>query len=182
MSKRKINQALRHVGRVEEALDALTRDKISELVSRSRFDVLPDGHPRRTLADGMPRGEAALTSVEAAAETRGAFPDSQRPDDDPVGRAIRESFDLLREMADRAAQLSRKLAYLDHSHLHDFGRVSSLAGECVACGDSVSGSEKDRLRSGLCSGCYEARRSSGISDRQEFIFQRRRELDEERSA
>lgn len=172
MSKHHVQAALRHVARIDEALKTMTSEKLADLDRRGRFVADPDGFPARTMSDGMPSGSSALTSVERGAEARGFG----QPEPDSVGDAIRSVFDALRQMSVLADKMLHSVGYVDHVASKSEGRVSSLAGDCQACGRDVAGTQADRMRASYCQACYRAWLRDGKPERAPWEVRRMAEL------
>ena len=144
--------------------------RLLALVHRARTpSPSVDGYPSSTIGDG-PRGNAELTSVEAAANR--AF-----PGDDGVVRPVERDW-ICEDAENATGYLLDALnafgamgARLDHAD-----RISSPlsrseaggAGTCQGCGNDVSGAAEDRLKRGLGPCCYTAWRRAGCPDITEF--------------
>ena len=53
-------------------------------------------------------------------------------------------------------------------------KKASGSGYCMACDENVTGGADDRLKAGVCPGCYDELRDSGET-REEFLTRKRRE-------
>ena len=192
---------------VERVLGRLTNPVLEDLERRGRFLAVPDGYKARASGsgDGV-RGGSELTSVESAvARLTG---DAEHVDgrtvyegcrnNDEVGKAVQNIFsgiekmarlanalesadkprDVLRPLAGVAGSVERGLDFVVFVHDKARGRVSTLAGPCQCCGRQVAGTEKDRMRSGLCEADYKAWCRDGRPERAPWIEQRRQKVGE----
>lgn len=139
---------------LEETIDAtiaaLTKLKplVGPILARDLEGVTPDGYPS---GGGEKRGTDVANPTERVALH--LIEDLPRPD--PVHEIVEAFASHIVEALNhaRAAQgTPGRLRSLSESHR---GRQSSVQ-DCVACDRTVAGTDKDRLRGGLCHGCNAA--------------------------
>ncbi|MDE2096411.1 MAG: hypothetical protein KGL39_04135 [Patescibacteria group bacterium] len=108
---------------------------------------------------------------------------------DPVRENVSAIVDHLLVIIDTARMVNRKRAMVLEEATSQTGRVTSLQGSCTCCARFVVGTQRDRLRGGLCEACNSAwRRWLGAnatpdpgSDKIRFVTERQawlREQDE----
>ena len=148
MSKATVARAIRQRDRLLELLKRLDDRTLEDLDRRGRFTVVPDGY--RPAAGGGVHGSDISRPVEGTVLAREAQPPA-----DPLAKTILGIFAAL-----GAADMA--LAGIDHAlevvrgYGSTAGRITSLAGDCGACGRPVAGTAQDPLRKGYCDACRKA--------------------------
>lgn len=200
MSARSARQVAGHArvqrDQIITAMGKLNDARLDELSRRGQYVSGCDGFPAQTMGGGTARGSNVLTSVESAVYRRIGVPDTVEQggdtDDrfnqvDPVAGVLNDLFTVLQQMSTLSARLLRLEENLRVDRERSSGRVSSLAGDCLACDRAVSGSDGDRLRGGLCQACDRALRrammrgtvprdAAGMVDRSAWFELRRADL------
>ena len=132
-----------------------------------------DGYPSATIGDG-PRGNAELTSVEAAANH--SFPDDQgnppRVERDWIAEDAENAIGYLLDAVQALGAMGARLDHADRLSNPLSRSEAGGAGSCQACGSDVSGAANDRLRSGYCGACNLAWKRAGSPDRATFKRER----------
>lgn len=127
----------------------LDQAAIAGLVDRLWYDTTADGWPSSVGYDGMPHGtadqggstlQAVLNRIDATVPP------------DLVADTVNQMLADLRDMAKLANKVRRQRIWIEKHR--NTGRQTSLADDCKVCGNTVTGAENDRLRSGLCVRCY----------------------------
>lgn len=133
-----------------------------------------DGYPTATIGDG-PRGNAELTSVEAAAN-RG-FPRDDgtppRPERDLVADDAENAYGYLVDAVNALGALATRLDHADKVASTLSRAEAGGSGQCKACERDVSGAAEDRIKSGYCERCYKAWCRADRPDRTEWERDRR---------
>ena len=132
----------------------LLESQLIERAHQASWQVLSDGLPRQSM--GEPGGSGGGHG-------------------DPTLGAVMANEQTARMVDDLRAELERA----ESAMMHAFRLASSLAsavvapaeaepagaGHCQRCAVWVSGSAKDRIKSGYCERCYKAWRRAGMPDR-----------------
>ena len=192
--QRSIDNYVDNIRAVRAFLDALTPQKLDELLRINAETAESDGFPAGGHGEGS-RSTSADTPTERAALS--GLPDDD-PDDwrrhrraDPVGAQIHELLALLVEMSGNAKRSVRVLNSIDHRP--DLLREKEqLMSRCLACTRWVSGGDPPEslmddiddpldvvagyLRSGYCSACWSKYDRLGRPD-----YPRRTEFERERA-
>lgn len=128
-----------------------------------------DGYPSSTLGTGR-AGASLLTSVESAAEAlafgTGAEHDQLLEDVEQAVGYLVDAVNALGALQSRLTLIERRASPLSRSE-------AGGAGECLACGEAVSGAAHDRLKRGLGPCCYSTWIRRGRPDLAEFRRERR---------
>jgi hypothetical protein len=148
--------------------------RILALAQRARTPAPEvDGYPSSVMNDG-PRGNAELTSVEAAANR--AFPDDQgmppRVERDWIAEDAENAIGYLVDAVNAIGAMGARLDHADRISNPLSRAEAGGAGACGACGADVSGAANDRLRSGYCQACNVAWKRAGSPDRATFKRER----------
>lgn len=150
VEKRTLRQAERLSRRVEEAatlLASLTYASLVEIYRRDEQLAVIDGYPRGGNGPGGSSGPGDPTGGAAGAREIDHRIDVVHKAVEALESAINESLRSIK----RAAHASDVIL---HSADDERGRVSSLQGTCLICGDDVTGVGSDRLRRGWDPKCY----------------------------
>lgn len=128
---------------------------------------------------GSDTPDPTFARVDTVAGGRDGQPDKWRTPPDPVGDAIVDILDNLRQLDRLAASTDRLIDYVLNTEKANRGRQSSIDGVCLVCDASVTGIGNDRLKCGYCPTDYKAWQRSEHYDAGEhlrFRRQRRRDL------
>lgn len=120
------------------------------------------GWPAGTLGTG--RGQAELTSVEAAV----ANPDRWADCDRRYDQLLRLAWSAALELGGLTADIGA------HADPDGLARTANAGtGDCLACDTWVPGTHDDRLRAGFCDRCRQAWKRAGRPDRAAFVVKMR---------
>lgn len=135
-------------------------------VERTAPILAARGYPTSTGGSGNvgPRGNAELTSTEAAASRRDQFTGI----DDRWHRLLTAGWSLA---TGGILLVDQVVVHADPTSAERKVRRPG-SGPCGACGRIVAGTSNDRLRSGWCAACYQAWVRADRPDR--GLFERRR--------
>ena len=166
-----------------EALQRLDDHTLAELHRRAGVSPKPlEQGAGPTVTDGFPAGGGAGRSSDVSRPTEKAALIHNRttdgkdvwvPDRDPILLACAELFAGLSEASGIIARVDKQRLYVLTSAERAEGRVSSLQGQCGACGRDVSGASNDKLKAGYCGACYVAWHRADYPDRHAFEVSRR---------
>lgn len=179
-----------------EMLDALDDATLAELVRRAGVSARPleegagpevsDGFGSGGGAGGSCAGSVSKPTENVVVSRAGGRIDERTgrvisldawaAERDPVGRALEELFASMAEAHGALVGVDKRRQVIKASMDDERGRRSSLQGECLCCGEPVSGAVNDRLRSGFDDKCRKAWERAGHPDRAAFIRDRRRQL------
>lgn len=128
-----------------------------------------DGYPTSTMNDG-PRGNAELTSVEAAANR--AFPDDHgqppRVERDWIAEDAENAIGYLLDAVNAIGAMGARLDHADRVSSPLSRSEAGGAGSCLGCGKDVSGAAEDRLKRGMGPCCYSTWVRAGRPELNEF--------------
>lgn len=149
ISRRRAARAAEQAAEAAGALAMLTPDALARIMARLEERPVADGWPSGGDDSGV-RATFPSSSVERAALRR-----LRKPTPDPVGEAGAALVHHVRSAHREAMAAARLVQVL--AHTRDSATVlSASVVDCAACGCVVTRTETDRLRVGLCGGCYQA--------------------------
>lgn len=157
-------------------------------------EAVSDGFPASSVGGGHASDDVSRPTENSALryyriDERGRFLGWVEPID-AVGQACAELFAQLAEAEGLMNKVARRRDYVIEFLLKDkatmHGRVSSLQGDCEACGHAASGLPNDRIKSGFCHAtpnwCYQVWLRAGRPERAPWIAARRKALAAEAAA
>lgn len=180
MTRRRLTEARTVIDRLLAHADGTGKpghDVLEELMRRGAH-VVADGYPSQSMADSDIHGgfaqtgststeKAALRWASESAEDAEAHGREVRPDDpnrhlerDVAGDALRELVSDIDRLAWHAANADNIRKLLVSIETRRYGRESGVV-NCPLCGELVTNTGDDRIRSGYCRSCYDAWRRAG---------------------
>lgn len=144
-------------------LQGLTDERLAEFFRRCEETSAIDGYGRGQSDTGrVSTGEVSSSTESAALALLEGTPLA-----DVQYEALTAMCVHLRTVSDEIRAATENARFLLHVGAEKEGRESGLT-DCRACARPVSGTPKDRLRSGYCQACYAAWDRSGRPDRLVF--------------
>jgi hypothetical protein len=166
---------LREVGEALYVLESIDQDWLWEMQRRREQLATPDGLGSPSLNGGSKSSDDTSTTERTAINARRGC---RRPRyikveglkaricaecgrkavdhvSDPIGAGVEEVFELLDRATQALRTLHRRAEVILLAADGHRGRMSSL-GDCLACGNTVTGMGEDRLKAGYGPCCYQA--------------------------
>ena len=137
-----------------------TKAQLADIEARMECNAQPDGYPVRRTTGGGGGSSSDTGDPTFKAATMGLPDDDDEVDDwrrhhvpDPLARAHANMLKAMVDARKAAEQFRRSINVILNAADGHRGREVT-GGDCILCGDHVSGAENDRLRAGLDVKCY----------------------------